>query len=102
MNILHSHNSCKDYQTPSTLKSESTQKYNIFMLLCILMSFGACEESKLLNNGLTKEVQKVTELFINIEFDSLAGEIYDTISTKEKFYNDHDQLIKSIDKQTSI
>jgi len=52
----------------------------------------------MLNNGLTKKASKITIYYIKIESDSLNKKVQDTISIREKKYNNNDQIFNLFQK----
>jgi len=65
----------------------------LLILLFSIFLIGCCNKPKLLNNGLTKKVIKITEYTIKVKTDSLNNKIQDTLVVTEKKYNDDDQII---------
>ena len=63
------------------------------ILLFSIFLIGCCNEPKLLKSGLTKKANKITVYYIKIESDSLNNKIQDTISIREKKYNNNDQIV---------
>jgi hypothetical protein len=68
------------------------------ILLFSIFLIGCCNEPKLLNNGLTKKATKITEYLIKIENDSLNTKVQDTLSIREKKYNNNGQIFNLIQK----
>jgi hypothetical protein len=69
-------------------------------LLFSIFIIGCCNEKKILNNGLTKKVDKTTVNYIRIERDSLNMKTLDTLSIRENKYNSNDQISNLV--QTSL
>ena len=73
------------------------KKNQIQIIVSILILSGCCQEPKLLKNGLTKEVDKVTEFSVMVYPNSEKNINFDTIAITEKFYNKNNQIDKRID-----
>jgi hypothetical protein len=74
---------------------------NRFLILLFSILFiSCCNEKKILNNGLTKKVDKTIVNYIRIERDSLNMKTLDTLSIRESKYNSNDQISNLI--QTSL
>ena len=67
------------------------------ILILVLIFNGCCKESRLLENGLTKNANRVTEISIKVKYDSLENRFLDTTSITEKFYNKENQILKRIE-----
>lgn len=65
----------------------------LLILLFSIFLIGCCNESKLLNNGLTQKATQITEYTIKVKNDSLGNQIQDTLVITQKKYNKNDQLI---------
>ena len=65
----------------------------LLILLFSIFLIGCCNESKLLNNGLTQKATQITEYTMKVENDSLNNQIQDTLVITEKKYNENDQII---------
>lgn len=65
----------------------------LFILLFSIFLIGCCNETKLLNNGLTQKATQITEYTIKVKNDSLNNQIQDTLVITEKKYNEYDQII---------
>jgi len=70
----------------------------LLILLLSILIIGCCNESKLLKNGLTKKATKITVYYIKIKKDSLNDIVLDTISIREKRYNNNDQIFNLFQK----
>jgi len=70
----------------------------LFILLLSIFLIGCCNEPNLLKNGLTKKANKITIYYIKVESDSLNKKIQDTISIREKKYNNNDQIVNLFQK----
>lgn len=67
----------------------------IFLILTSVLFIGCCNKPKLLDNGFTKKVDKVTEYIISVKYDSLNNQVKDTLVITNYFYNSKDVAIKS-------
>jgi PBP1b-binding outer membrane lipoprotein LpoB len=66
----------------------------IQIIISILLLTGCCKEPKYLKNGLTTKANKVTEVNLMVNVDSLDIQNIDTISITEKYYNSNNQITK--------
>ena len=73
----------------------------IFGIVGIVLLLASCQEEPiLLRNGLTKGANKISEIFMKVETDSVGTEFYDTISITEKLYDTEDKIV--IRKQETL
>lgn len=70
----------------------------LLLLLFAILLIGCCNQPELLNNGLTKKVNKITEYVIEIKYDSIDKSNQDTIVITERYYNNNDQIMNSLRK----
>jgi hypothetical protein len=70
----------------------------LIILLLSIFLIGCCNEPNLLKNGLTKKANKITIYYIKVESDSLNKKVQDTISIREKKYNNNDQIVNLFQK----
>ena len=70
----------------------------LIILLLSISLISCCNEPNLLKNGLTKKANKVTIYYIKVEIDSFNKKIQDTISIREKKYNNSDQIVNLFQK----
>jgi len=85
--------------TPDTAEPLGTirKEMKVLQIIILILIFtGCCKEPKFLKNGLTKNANKVTEISIKVEYDSLGNKRLDTISITKKFYDKNNQIVKRI------
>jgi hypothetical protein len=67
----------------------------LLLFLLVILFISCCDKTKILNNGLTKNANKITEFIIKIKYDSIKNAIKDTLAITERFYNNKDLIINS-------
>ncbi len=65
----------------------------LLILFFSILLCSCCKDQKLLNNGLTKKVSKITDYTIKVETDTLNRKVQDTLVVTIRKYNENDQII---------